>query len=104
MTESIRQQLWDIEACLKQLHCWQQMPPSPLALQSPLPFMLDTLSLPQWLQFILLPRMHALLDAEAALPQQLALAPYAEEALKDLSIEGEELLGLLRRFDQSFAS
>ena len=42
-----------------------------------------TLSATQLLQWIFLPRMHALLEANAELPRNFAVSPYLEEALKD---------------------
>lgn len=38
-----------------------------------------TLDFPQWLQFIFLPRMQALIEYAARLPTACAIAPYAEE-------------------------
>ena len=48
------------------------------ALASPLPFMVDTLRIEQWLQWVFLPRLHALLDAQAPLPGACSVHPLAE--------------------------
>lgn len=48
-------------------------------LNSSLPFCHDTLRFEQWLQFIFLPKMQMLIDANASLPDNCAIAPYAEE-------------------------
>lgn len=49
----------------------------------------------QWLQWVLLQRMHALLDRDAPLPERFALTPYFEEALP----EAFALLTQLRQLD-----
>jgi uncharacterized protein YqcC (DUF446 family) len=53
--------------------------PDSEALASTQPFAMDTLSLPQWLQFIFIPRMYALVESRAALPHKCRIAPMAEE-------------------------
>ena len=53
----------------------------------------------EWLQWILLPRMHALLDANAPLPTRFAITPYFEEALKDKQPNCLPLLLLLQQLD-----
>ena len=53
MTDNVEKCLTAIEEELKALAWWSDTPPSDEALASPLPFGVDTLSLPEWLQFIL---------------------------------------------------
>ncbi|WP_432453862.1 YqcC family protein [Agarivorans sp. QJM3NY_29] len=98
----IREQLFAIERCLKKNQCWQDLPPHPDLLQSTQPFCVDTLNLEQWLQFILLPRLHTLLDEGRPLPRRIAITPYAEEVLKHSPKDNRDLLLLLSLFDQSF--
>ena len=47
---------------------WDKVPPPPEALASEQPFSIDTLTLPQWLQFIFLPTLYRLLDEGQPLP------------------------------------
>ena len=42
---------------------------------------MDTLEPLEWLQWVLIPRMHQLLDNELLLPKDFAIAPYYEMAL-----------------------
>ena len=70
--------LGDLESALRAASLWESAPPAPAALESVEPFCVDTLALPQWLQWIFLPRMRALLDARAALPPKCGVAPMAE--------------------------
>lgn len=57
---------------------WQAAQPSPEDLESQEPFCVDTLAYEQWLKFVFIPRMKALLDAKSPLPQACALTPQAE--------------------------
>lgn len=54
---------------------------------------------PKRLQWVFLPRMYALLDAEAPLPTRFAITPYFEEALKDREPSSLPLLVLLQQLD-----
>ena len=47
------------------------------------PFAIDTMSPEEWLQWIFIPRMFALLESGADLPSQIAVSPYLEEAFKE---------------------
>ncbi|MBY5990648.1 YqcC family protein [Ferrimonas balearica] len=78
----VRTALEAIEQEMKRHRLWQAATPSAEALASVQPFCCDTLAFEQWLQFVLLPRMHALLDAGAALPTQVSVCPMAEEAFR----------------------
>ena len=91
--------LIDVEAELRRLRLWDDAPPSAAALASTQPFAVDTLTLPQWLQFIFLPRMYALLEARAALPGQCGIAPMAEEYFRGSSLAIEPLLDALEQVD-----
>lgn len=71
--------LIDIEADLRQLHLWQREAPDSAALASKEPFCFDTLTFPQWLQFVFVPRMYELIETDASLPESCGIAPMAEE-------------------------
>lgn len=71
--------LLELEAELRRAELWQDEWPSEEALASTQPFCVDTLTLPQWLQFLFLPRMRYLVEAELPLPQDCGIAPMAEE-------------------------
>ncbi|AMX03108.1 YqcC family protein [Microbulbifer thermotolerans] len=75
----VAEQLLLIEAEMRRLDLWAAQPPSAEALASTEPFCVDTLTLPQWLQFIFLPRMRQLIERELPLPRQCGIAPMAEE-------------------------
>ncbi|WP_337261318.1 MULTISPECIES: YqcC family protein [unclassified Serratia (in: enterobacteria)] len=95
----VRQSLQAIEQAMQDLALWQAAPPEPEAFSSTEPFCVDSMRAEEWLQWVLLPRMMALLDAGAALPTRFMIAPYFEEALKDKQPNCMPLLALLQHLD-----
>ena len=55
------------------------------------PFSIDTMSAEEWLQWVFIPRMQALLESGSALPHKIAISPYIEEAMKEFD-ELQQLL------------
>jgi len=92
--------LIDIEAALRQLDLWEGEPPGAEALASTQPFCIDTLSFPQWLQFVFIPRMNQLLEQELELPDNCAIAPMADEAFRGLNLPIADLLTALEAVDR----
>lgn len=41
------------------------------------------MSAEEWLQWVFIPRMQALLESSSALPNKIAISPYIEEAMKE---------------------
>jgi len=74
--------LRSLEAELRVQGRWDDTPPPPEALHSSQPFACDTLSLDQWLQWILLPGLDALLAQQLPLPTACAVRPMAEEVYR----------------------
>jgi uncharacterized protein YqcC (DUF446 family) len=93
-----------IETELKQLSLWQLSYPSAAALSSQQPFCCDTLSFEQWLQFIMLPRMQALIDGNHPLPTKIAIAPMAQESFKGLGLKANPLINTISDFDSLLSS
>lgn len=100
MTAQLTQTLLKIEAELKAMGFWTETPPSEAALASTQPFCVDTLSLPEWLQYIFLPRMRTLLEADLTLPAECGIAPIAEEFFKQTCANGQYIIALLEQVDQ----
>lgn len=100
----LHQILLDIEHDLQALNEWDSKPPSAEALASTQPFCVDTLSLPQWLQFIFLPRMSTLIDSGQPLPTKCGIAPIAEEYFRHYfrhnTKNGKTLIALLNQVDE----
>ncbi|MEM1154876.1 MAG: YqcC family protein [Pseudomonadota bacterium] len=104
MTTAVAELLIDVEAQLRIMDLWDGEPPPVSALASDQPFCFDTLTFPQWLQFVFLPRLYGLLEAGEPLPQRCGIAPMAEEYFKDLGLPSVELQATLKRIDHLLSS
>ena len=91
--------LIDIECELRRGGYWQAEAPTPEALASTEPFCIDTLDFSQWLQFVFLPRMHALIEARAPLPDQCDIATMAE-TVWTADVRTKAVIDVLREFDK----
>lgn len=102
MTDSdeTRQLLQNIEQELKRLDLWEGNPPPADALASETPFCYDTLKIHQWLQWIFIPRIQALIDAGRSLPEQCDIASYAEIMYEKNSEDKDKLIQHIRAFDR----
>ncbi|MEE4299688.1 MAG: YqcC family protein [Pseudomonadales bacterium] len=89
--------LLSIETELRRAGLWADLPPGPEALASEVPFARDALDLTGWLQFVLLPRMAALLEHGAPLPTECAIRPLAEVEFAGRGVEA--LIDVLGEFD-----
>lgn len=69
--------------------------------QHPTIFM-DTMEPLEWLQWVLIPRMHTLLDNAQPLPEAFAVAPYYEMALAADHPQREAILAVLQDLDALF--
>ncbi len=97
---AVAELLIDIEAQLRQLGLWEREPPPPQALASDQPFSVDTLTLPQWLQFIFLPTLHRLLAEGQPLPGRCGIAPMAQEYFRGLALASATLEQTLLKMDR----
>lgn len=97
---SLRHIVAQIEVELKTLQLWETSPPAADALASTEPFSLDTLDFHQWLQWLFLPKMQRILMGHGQLPAASQIFPYALDCLRDSDRDPNELLFLLRSFDE----
>lgn len=88
-----------VETELRRLGYWEAVPPAPERLASETPFCVDTLTLPEWLQWRFIPQLLELIDNDAALPEECAIHPYAEHCLAEEPRDVSELLTLISRID-----
>lgn len=117
--QRIEQQANAIEAELKQLGYWQSSPLPDAAFDGQAAFFSDTMSLPQWLQFVFLPRIREILSTNGDWPNGSQVGAYAAQQFlfyrpvpgKPDALEtqgggdGREirLVQLLQQFDAMFA-
>jgi uncharacterized protein YqcC (DUF446 family) len=90
-----------IETELRQARLWSDLAPTPEALASEVPFARDVMDLTGWLQFVLIPRMAALIEHGAPLPEASAIRPLAEVEFANRNVGG--LVALLGEFDALLA-
>ncbi len=94
----------DVELELRRLGYWRgaEGRPDKQAFLSTMPFCLDTMDFYQWLEYVLLERLRALITAGGPLPEQLAVAPMAQEFWRGRWSEHKELIMALRALDDAF--
>lgn len=100
MHQQVAVLLSKIETELKNLDLWSPMPPSAQAMASQAPFCCDTMPLQQWLQFIFIPRMGALVEGRLPLPVNIAVCPVAEEVFQPLTEDKLLLINRIADLDQ----
>ena len=102
---TLRQQLQQLEAELRAASLWEQLPPSEQAMASTMPFMYDTLRVEQWLQWVFMPRLHALIDANAQLPGNCSVHPLAEHEWTNrlAHLPHQKALALLAEIDRTLS-
>lgn len=98
--DQVADQLLLVERALRVQGWWDASPPSAQALASVEPFCVDTLDFAQWLQWIFLPRMKAIIEAGAELPAVSGILPMAEQVYGADSRAAAELLRALGDFDR----
>lgn len=96
----IADQLLLIERELRALGMWKEVPPSDEALSSREPFCVDTLDFDQWLQWIFLPRMKAILERDLPLPSASGILAMAEMSWQDRPQASQGLRAALQQFDE----
>lgn len=96
----IADQLLLIERQLRQLGLWAQQAPSAEALASQQPFCVDSLAFEEWLQWIFLPRLKSMLEANAPLPTASGIAAMAEQVFVGRALEVKGLIAGLEEFDR----
>lgn len=82
---------------------WQSLPPAPEKMMSNEPFSIDTLNFLEWLQWVYIARLRALIDAKSPLPTGAQVYPYGEEALKAMSVSADNLLLIVKKLDKALA-
>ena len=98
--QELRENLQQLEVELQTQRLWSAVAPDPKALKSTTPFMYDTLKLHEWLQWVYIPRLRALMDAKGTLPHQSHVYPLAShEWEQHTHFDKGQLLRLINRID-----
>jgi uncharacterized protein YqcC (DUF446 family) len=91
--------LLELEQELRRLDLWEPQPPAPEKLRSDQPFAIDTLTFPQWLQFIFIARMGVIVQQGLEVPSVSGIQPMAEQYFKDSDKSGARVTAILGQFD-----
>lgn len=106
MRLSKEQQVTDLLAGLSQelkhLALWQECRPTLEEMASTLPFHYDTLTFEQWLQFVFIERISAMIEHKQSLPHEMLLLPMADESFKKLGDSATTLLDVIGQLDDLF--
>ncbi len=92
--------LLEIEKELRALKLWQAEQPPLADLQSQMPFCHDTLRLPQWLQWVFLPRCLQMVKTRDGIPETSDIHSIAEFYFGQTKIDAGKLLLCIKRFDE----
>jgi len=102
-TDSLHQtlllQLDQIELEMRQIGLWASEPPSSEALASQMPFCYDTMFFHEWLQWIFIPRMRAMILAGNRPSSACVIAPLAQHSFAEMAPETTKLEALIEHFD-----
>ncbi|ATJ81985.1 YqcC family protein [Halomonas beimenensis] len=79
--EELEQALRELESTMKAADMWRMERPEPEAFDSTQPFCIDTMALPQWLRFVFIARLEALVEARAPMPATCDVAPAVDAYL-----------------------
>lgn len=96
----VQQLLVQLQTAMQQDQLWLSEPPAADAFNSTEPFCIDTMSFVQWLQFVFIARMQALLDAQANLPTNASITPLAEEYFRINGIQAPQVMAALAQLEQ----
>lgn len=97
----IRALLHRMETEMRRIGMWSAQAPPPAAFNSTAPFCHDTMRFENWLQWVFIPRMHALIDQHGELPFRSAIAPLAQMVFAEMhDVATADLLALIREFDR----
>ncbi|EHJ92193.1 hypothetical protein KUC_2138 [Vreelandella boliviensis LC1] len=92
--------LLELEASMKAADLWRMPTPDAEAFASQQPFCIDTMSLPQWIRFVFIARLNALIDARAAMPAKCEVAPAVAAYLQQEKTPAHHQLLIVRAVEK----
>lgn len=98
--QHLDQALRELKATLKVADLWRVASPPAEAFASQQPFCIDTMELPQWLRYVFVAQLEALVEAEAPLPESCSVAPAAEVFLRQAKVKAHHLLLVVQALDK----
>ena len=101
--DRVRLQLQALEALLREHQHWRNDERLPHQFNSTQQFVMDTMEPLEWLQWVLIPRMHDLLDKNKPLPGTFDVEPYYEMAQATVHPHRALILAEVEKLDALFA-
>lgn len=98
--QQLHQLLLEIEAEMRAWSLWSAAAPSAEAMASQQPFCVDTMGFWEWVQWLMLPRFRAMVEAGQPLPNSSNIAPMVEQALLHSGVKSSKLLEYFQALDQ----
>lgn len=98
MKTKLKHYLITLQDNLIAFQLWSAEAPHHSAFESEQPFCIDTMNGEEWLQWVFIPRMRALIESNSDLPTNFSLTPYFEEVFKEHPNK-IELLASLKQID-----
>ena len=103
LIESVKRIIGEIELEMKRIGYWRTEPLPEIAYQFHQAFAVDTMTFTQWLQFILIPRVHQVLDENGVFPTSSMVGTQGLREF-DGNERASRLVDLLLEFDQLFGN
>lgn len=103
MSLVVSELLEQMQVEMERLALWQATPPTAEQFQSDVPFCMNTMACSQWLQWVYIARLKALIEGGCQLPNGAQVHPYAEEAFKSEGLETKVLLEMIAQLDKILA-
>lgn len=99
--EAVSTKIAEIEAEMKRIKMWQNSPLPAEKFNFELAFGMDTMAFSQWIQFILIPRVHQILEKKGGFPDGSMIGVQAMREFDGYD-EAAKLISLLGEFDELF--
>ncbi len=88
--QQLQTALLELEAAMKAANLWRTPTPDAAAFASQQPFCIDTRSLPQWVRYVFVARLNALIEAEAAMPAKCEVASAVAASLMQEKVRASD--------------
>lgn len=100
---SVADAMLTLEKALREAELWADHSPSSEQMLSDQPFSYDVMTLQEWLQWVFIPRMKAIIESDAELPRMSNIHAYAEETIGKLPNNTEAVMQALKQLDELFS-
>ncbi|PRY61645.1 uncharacterized protein YqcC (DUF446 family) [Vreelandella songnenensis] len=98
--QQLQTALLELEAAMKAANLWRVPTPEASAFASQEPFCIDTMSLPQWVRFVFVARLNALVEAKAPMPAKCDVAPAMAAYMIQEKLRASDHLLVVRAFEK----